>query len=147
MRWRRWLQLLKDYDITILYYPGKANVEIDALSRKAGTMGSIAYILVRERLLALDVHALANRFVRLDVSEPSLVLAFVVSQSSLYERIRVCQYDDPHLIVHKDMVQHSDVKEICIGDDVVLRMQGRICVPNVEGLRELILEEAHSSRY
>ncbi|XP_070009965.1 uncharacterized protein [Nicotiana sylvestris] len=34
-----------------------------------------------------------------------------------------------------------------IGDDGVLRIQGKICVPNVDGLRELILEEAHSSRY
>ncbi|WMV08149.1 hypothetical protein MTR67_001534, partial [Solanum verrucosum] len=30
---RRWLELLKDYDISILYHPGKANVIVDALSR------------------------------------------------------------------------------------------------------------------
>jgi len=29
----------------------------------------------------------------------------------------------------------------------VLRMQGRLCVTNVDGLRELILQEAHSLRY
>ena len=34
MRQRRWLELLKDYDCTIEYHPGKANVEADALSRK-----------------------------------------------------------------------------------------------------------------
>ena len=35
LRQRRWLELLKDYDIDILYHPGKANVVADALSRKA----------------------------------------------------------------------------------------------------------------
>ncbi|CAN4096813.1 unnamed protein product [Withania somnifera] len=34
-RRRRWIELLKDYDISILYHPGKANVVADALSRKS----------------------------------------------------------------------------------------------------------------
>ncbi|XP_070040999.1 uncharacterized protein [Nicotiana tomentosiformis] len=76
----------------------EANVVDDALSRKAESMGSLAYILVGERPLALDVKALANRFMGLDISEPSW-------------------------------------------------MQGRICVPNMDGLGELILEEAHNLRY
>jgi len=39
LRQRRWMELLKEYDITILYHPGKANIMADALSRKAGSMG------------------------------------------------------------------------------------------------------------
>jgi hypothetical protein len=35
MRQRRWLELIKDYDLTINYTPGKANVAADALSRKS----------------------------------------------------------------------------------------------------------------
>jgi hypothetical protein len=33
MRQRRWLELIKDYDLTIQYHPAKANVVVDALSR------------------------------------------------------------------------------------------------------------------
>ncbi|WMV38514.1 hypothetical protein MTR67_031899 [Solanum verrucosum] len=41
LRQRRWLELLKDYDMSILYHPGKANVVADALSRLS--MGSTAH--------------------------------------------------------------------------------------------------------
>ncbi|GKF64059.1 putative reverse transcriptase domain-containing protein, partial [Tanacetum coccineum] len=34
MRQRRWLELLSDYDCKIRYHPGKANVVVEALSRK-----------------------------------------------------------------------------------------------------------------
>ncbi|TYK09635.1 ty3-gypsy retrotransposon protein [Cucumis melo var. makuwa] len=34
MRQRRWLELVKDYDCEILYHLGKANLVVDALSRK-----------------------------------------------------------------------------------------------------------------
>lgn len=34
LRQRRWLELIKDYDLDIHYHPGKANVVADALSRK-----------------------------------------------------------------------------------------------------------------
>ena len=71
MRQCRWLELLKDYDITIMYHPGKANVVADALSRKAESMGSLAFISAEERPLALDIQSLANKLVRLDISEPS----------------------------------------------------------------------------
>jgi tRNA(Ile)-lysidine synthase TilS/MesJ len=35
MRQRRWLELIKDYDLEVHYHPRKANVVADALSRKA----------------------------------------------------------------------------------------------------------------
>ena len=34
LRQRRWMELIKDYDCVIDYHPGKANVVVDALSRK-----------------------------------------------------------------------------------------------------------------
>ena len=34
LRQRRWLELIKDYDLEIHYHPGKANLVADALSQK-----------------------------------------------------------------------------------------------------------------
>jgi hypothetical protein len=34
LRQRRWLELIKDYDLGINYHPGKANVVEDTLSRR-----------------------------------------------------------------------------------------------------------------
>src|SRR4051812_21714656 len=39
MRQRRWLELIKDYDLSLQYHPGKANVVADALSRKVFVNG------------------------------------------------------------------------------------------------------------
>jgi hypothetical protein len=38
MRQRKWVELIKDYDYLIDYHPVKANVVVDALSRKGKTM-------------------------------------------------------------------------------------------------------------
>ena len=35
LRQRQWLELFKDYDCIVNYHPRKANVVVDALSRKA----------------------------------------------------------------------------------------------------------------
>ena len=34
-RQMRWMETLEDFNFTLLYHPGKANVVVDALSRKA----------------------------------------------------------------------------------------------------------------
>ena len=39
---RRWLELLKDYDMSVHYYLGKTNVVSDALSRLS--MGSVYHV-------------------------------------------------------------------------------------------------------
>ena len=43
MRQRRWMEYLEDYDFTLHYHLGKANVAADALSRKSrGVLASVA---------------------------------------------------------------------------------------------------------
>ena len=48
MRQRRWLELIKDYDLDIQYNEGKANVVVYALSRKASH--SLSALIVLEEL-------------------------------------------------------------------------------------------------
>ncbi|XP_070030483.1 uncharacterized protein [Nicotiana sylvestris] len=96
----------------------KANVVADALSRKGESIGSLAFIPAEEMPLALDIQSLANRL-----------------------------FDDPHLAVLRETVLQGSTKEVSIGEDGVLRLQGCLCVPNIDGLRERILEEAHILRY
>ena len=44
MRQRRWTEFLEDYDFTLHYHLGKANVVVDALNRKSrGVLASIAF--------------------------------------------------------------------------------------------------------
>ena len=147
LRQRRWLELLKDYDMTILYHPGKAMVVADALSWKAISMGSLAMLQVGERPLSRDVQSLANSFVRLDISESGKVLAYMEARSSLLEQIRAQQFDDGDLCKIRDKVLKGEAKAAILDSEGVLRIKGRICVPRIGDLTRLIMEEAHSSSY
>ena len=51
MRQRRGMEYVEDYDFTLHYHPGKANVVADALSRKSrGVLASIASLALRHKL-------------------------------------------------------------------------------------------------
>ncbi|XP_070011173.1 uncharacterized protein [Nicotiana sylvestris] len=73
------------------------------------------------------------------IAQPSL--ACIVAQSSLLGQIKAWQFNDPHLAVLRKTLLQGSAKEVSIGKDGVLQLQGRLCVPNVDGLRERILEE------
>nr|XP_009791491.1 PREDICTED: uncharacterized protein LOC104238728 [Nicotiana sylvestris] len=96
LRQRRWLELLKDYDLTILYHPGKANVVADALNRKS--MGSLARFTTEERPMVMDIQALANQGVRIDHILPGRLLAGLVAHSSLVGQVKARQFEDPCLV-------------------------------------------------
>ena len=140
------MELLKDYDITILYHPGKANVVADALSRKAGSMGSLAHLKVSRRPLSREVQTLANNFMRLEVNEKGGFLACVEARSSFLDKIKGKQFNDEKVFRIRDKVLREEAKEAKIDEEGFLRIKGRVFVPRVDDLIHAILTEAHSSR-
>ena len=52
MRQRRWLKLIKDYNLEVHYHPGKANVVADALSLKSHQVEEMPLSLNHAEVLA-----------------------------------------------------------------------------------------------
>jgi hypothetical protein len=61
MRQQRWLELIKDYDLTINYTPGKANMVADALSRKSTDTQPMCRELPKELLMDGKVRPVAQQ--------------------------------------------------------------------------------------
>jgi hypothetical protein len=71
---RRWLELIKDYDLRINYHPGKANVVADALSRKKYCNGTFAQKMqpeLRREIEYLNLGMVSETKVAMEV-EPTL---------------------------------------------------------------------------
>ena len=145
LRQRRWLELLKDYDMNVHYHPGKANVVADALSRMS--MGSTAHVEDEKKELVKEVHRLARLGVRLVDSTSGGVSVHPSSESSLIVEVKKGQHLDPVLMEMKDSVLLKMNESFALGDDGILRYQNRLCVPDVDDLLTKIVTEAHGSRY
>ena len=143
MRQRRWLELLKDYDCTIEYHPGKANVVADALSRKSSS-SSVASLKVNILPYLIDLRAMD---VDLDMHSSGALLATFKVRPVLHERIRDLQTRDPLIVEIMDKVKQSKCSEFAIQPDGTLMTGNRLCVPDVENLRREIMEEAHCAAY
>ena len=76
----RWMELLKDYEISIIYHSGKDNVDVDALSRLC--MGITTNVEEEKRELAKDVQRLARLGVRLMDSTKGGILVKNGAESS-----------------------------------------------------------------
>ncbi|KAK4406374.1 Retrovirus-related Pol polyprotein from transposon.6 [Sesamum angolense] len=59
LRQRRWIELLKDYDCTIDYHPGKVNVVADALSRKSSN--TLANLGNHNQTLLLEMRSMNTK--------------------------------------------------------------------------------------
>ncbi|XP_075085153.1 uncharacterized protein LOC142168372 [Nicotiana tabacum] len=73
--------------------------------------------------------------------------SYALAQSSLVAHVKAKQNEDPYLVKLKEGVRSKEITAFTLGSDRVLKLNDRLCVPDVDGLRKAIMEEAHSSRY
>ncbi|KAA3487359.1 reverse transcriptase [Gossypium australe] len=85
LRQRRWLELLKDYELVIDYHPGKANVIADALSRKS-------------------LFVLRAMNTRLTLSENGSILAELIARPVFLQQICEDQKSDSELQAKRALV-------------------------------------------
>ena len=136
------MELLKDYDCTIDYHPGKANVVADALSRKS--TGSLAYMQTIQLPLMIELRELG---VELGVHVPGALFASFQLRPILVDQILEAQLEDPYLMRMRKKVEEGEQSDFAVRDDGALVMGSRLYVPAAEELKRQILEEAHSSAY
>jgi hypothetical protein len=135
MRKRRWLELIKDYELEVHYHLGKANVVADALSRK----GHCNYLSsVRSTGEESSTRVL-----------PDLSLFNTTLTPTLRIEIIAAQKNDAGMAHVKRMIQEGDTKVACFREDAegTLWFKDRLVVPKTEALKKKILDEAHTSRY
>ena len=143
MRQRRWMEYLTDYDFTLNYHPGKANVVADALSRKKE--GILAHVLIKEWLMLESTTSYTfetpasedySCYVAQMTFLPTLIEKIVDSQAQSHE-------PDKYLIKATD----ADDIDWVLHPDNSLRFRNRLWIPKDVQLRKEILDEAHRSHY
>jgi hypothetical protein len=136
LRQCRWLELIKDYDLSIHYHPGKANVVADALSGSGVPKVALSLIADLDRLgIALCYFGTASEETRMLI------------QSSLMERVPAAQQQDRLLQEARKRVGDGKPWEFTIDENDLVRFRGRLCVPQKSEVKMDILREAHKTPY
>ena len=102
LRQRRWQELLKYYDMSILYHPGKAKVFVVCLSHM--TMGSVFNLDEAKKDLENVVHRLAMLGVRLESSPDEGAIVYHNTESCLVVEVNSDQHLDLALMKLKESV-------------------------------------------
>jgi hypothetical protein len=120
MRQRRWLELIKDYDLEIHYHPRKANVVVDALCQE---MDKLNLGIVQQGTLHLKLE--------------SVLLQRIIDAQRINKGMKY---------IHEKM---KAGKANCFrkDDQRVIWFKDRIVVPKDAEVHQQILDEAHLSRY
>jgi hypothetical protein len=135
MRQRRWLELIKDYNLEIQYHPGKANVVVDALSRKAHCNYLPTVSISGEESSIRIPPGMARYNVTLT---PVLRGEIIAAQSS---DVRVTH------IKRRLAEGDSKVNCFCVDEEGTLWFKDCLVVPKNHELRKKIFDEAHTSKY
>jgi len=139
MRQRRWMEFLKDFDFELLYHPGKANVVVDALSRKTV---HASYMMARELDL---VEQFRDMQLQVVLGEDVIRCNYLTMSSDFLVLIKERQLSDSKLHITLELLGTEKAKDFVIGSDGVLRFRGRVCIPKDLEVKAMILEERHKS--
>ncbi len=120
MRQRRWLEPLMDYDLTIQYHPGLANVVADALSRK-NISAELMMITEQDRLLE-EFHRLDLEMVPTGSIARLLVL---VVQPTLVDHLKEGQQSDPFLYKICEGITLGQIDNYHLHTDGSIRFRSR----------------------
>ena len=143
MRQRRWMELISDYDCTIEYHLGKANVVADALSRNPSV--SLFHLRMVPVPLLCELRATG---VDLAVDEVGALVASFHVRPVLVDKVREAQYNDHSIFRLMERAANGVAKNFSVRRDGSLLFKSRLCVPKRnEGLKIELMEEAHSSAY
>lgn len=146
MRQRRWLELIKDYDLDIEYHPGKANVVADALSRKPRVTHQESLLGRLTKVPALQLQ-LRQLEVQVWLQSVQGEMCFATAQSDLLQAIREEQAGCPSCVSIRAAMSEGRAPDFQIDSTGMLRFQGRIVVPEVAEWRRAIMREAHCTPY
>ncbi|XP_070025884.1 uncharacterized protein [Nicotiana sylvestris] len=144
IRQRRRLELLKDYDVDILYHTWMANVVADTLSSRSTS--SLSYIQPKKRGIAHEIHQLDSLGVRL-LDSGDIGTIQDMATTSLVTEVKERQYEGHMLVHYRYTTPQKEKTPFEITEDGDLRYRGRLCVPNVARLRRQVMGETHYSLY
>ncbi|KAK1602586.1 hypothetical protein QYE76_037580 [Lolium multiflorum] len=145
MRQKRWLELIKDYDLTINYTPGKANVVADALSSRKST-GGVEQEISPE--LRKEISQAQIQLWEKEAHEGLSALQVADELNvNLKNEIMMGQLDDPFIVEEMRRIDEGRPSEFHRGESGSLWFQKRICVPDIAEIKEVILREAHQTPY
>jgi hypothetical protein len=141
MRQRRWLEPIKGYDLEVHYHPGKANVLVDALSRK-----SQCNCMVMDSRINTLCDELSK--MRIEVI-PSGTLSHISVEPTLLDQIIMAQLSDKGVQIIKENLNQKMEKYKCFRQDSkgILWFEDRLVVPKNRDLKKRILDEAHLSKF
>jgi hypothetical protein len=131
--------MVKDYDLEIHNHPGKANVVADALSCKSYVNAMMVNQMPQE---------LCKEFEHLNLGFVAHTEGITIEvEPTLEQDIRNGQLEDSKVQEIKEMIEAGKAPDFTADEHKTVWFRKRIYVPDVDHLREKILQEAHDSAY
>ncbi|XP_074318552.1 uncharacterized protein LOC141655366 [Silene latifolia] len=139
MRQKRWMKLIRDYDMEIIYHEDKSNVVADALSRKSVHSLCIAMSLLKsmDEMSKMGTHMIQKRD---DIGDLTI-------EPNLYDDIKRKHELDPKIQEWKSRKENDTISRFSIHTNECVRFDGRWRVPIDVELKKLIMMKAYCTSY